>query len=93
MTRRFQVRFKERAQADLLGGRSSSASIELRHSFSSIIAGIWPSVNLVMCFVSKFRKQDGSEANIARIKARKPGEPNPWVLGKDGYGRYLQAVE
>jgi serine/threonine-protein kinase RsbW len=64
MTRRFQVRFKERAQADLLGGRSSSASIELRHSFPSIIAGIWPSVNLVMCFVSKFRKQDGSEANI-----------------------------
>jgi hypothetical protein len=64
MTRRFQVRFKERAQADLLGGRSSSPSIELQHSFSSIIAGIWPSVDLVMRFVSKFREQDGSEANI-----------------------------
>jgi serine/threonine-protein kinase RsbW len=64
MTRRFQVRFKERAQADPLGGRSSSPSIELQHSFSSIIAGIRPSVDLVMRFVSKFRKQDGSEANI-----------------------------
>lgn len=64
MTRRFQVRFKERAQANLLVDRSGSPSIELQHSFSSIIPGIRPSVDLVMRFVSRFRKQDGSEANI-----------------------------
>jgi serine/threonine-protein kinase RsbW len=65
MTRRFQVRFKEMAQTrPSRGGYDSRPSIELQHSLSSLIAGISPSVDLVMSFVSKFRTPDGSEANI-----------------------------
>ena len=53
------------AQPQVLAGSSRSCPfVELQHSLASKIAAIAPSVDLVMNFVSKFRKQDGSEANI-----------------------------
>jgi metallo-beta-lactamase class B len=33
---------------------------------------------------------DGSIANAAKISHRGPNDPNPWVLGKDGWSRYMQ---
>jgi metallo-beta-lactamase class B len=32
-------------------------------------------------------------ARLERSKARKPGEPNPWVVGKDEVGKYLTVVD
>jgi metallo-beta-lactamase class B len=32
-------------------------------------------------------------ARLERTKERKPGEPNPWVVGKDEVGKYLTVVE
>ncbi len=32
-------------------------------------------------------------ARLARTKERKPGEPNPWVVGKDEVAKYLTVVE
>jgi metallo-beta-lactamase class B len=31
-------------------------------------------------------------ARLEQTKARKPGEPNPWVVGKDEVGKYLTVV-
>ena len=55
------------AQTHALGPTRSSRSrpsIELQHSLPSQIDAISPSVELVMQFVAKFRKVDGSEAGI-----------------------------
>jgi len=53
------------AQTQAVTGSSRSCPfVELQHSFPSQIAAIAPSADLVMNFVSKFRRQDGSEANI-----------------------------
>jgi hypothetical protein len=30
---------------------------------------------------------------LERTKALKPGEPNPWVVGKEEVGKYLTVVE
>ena len=49
---------------DLARRSRSRPSIELQHSFPSQIAAISPSVDLIMRFVAKFRKIDGSEAGI-----------------------------
>ena len=32
-------------------------------------------------------------ARLDRTKARKPGEPNPWVVGKAEVGKYLTVVQ
>jgi metallo-beta-lactamase class B len=32
-------------------------------------------------------------ARLERTKARKPGEPNPWVVGKPESQKYLTVVE
>ena len=67
MARKFQIGPKELTQprARALARRSSSRpSIELQHSLPGQIAAISSSVDMVMSFVSKFRKVDGSEANI-----------------------------
>ena len=32
-------------------------------------------------------------ARLERTKARKPGDPNPWVVGKEEVGKYLTVVE
>ena len=36
---------------------------------------------------------DGSKAKIAALKTRKPGQPNPYVVGKEGVLRYLTVVD
>lgn len=32
---------------------------------------------------------DGTIPNTAKIKNRKPGDPNPWILGKEGFARFM----
>ena len=32
---------------------------------------------------------DGTIPNTAKVKTRKPGDPNPWILGKDGFARFM----
>jgi metallo-beta-lactamase class B len=36
---------------------------------------------------------DGSKTKIPALERRKPGDPNPYVIGKDGVQRYLTVVE
>ena len=36
---------------------------------------------------------DGSKTKIPALERRKPGEPNPYVIGKDGVQRYLTVVD
>lgn len=67
MAQKFQFGPKGMGKTHLLSlARSSRSrpSIELQHSLPSQIAAIAPSVELVMRFVAKFRKADGSEAGI-----------------------------
>jgi serine/threonine-protein kinase RsbW len=68
MRRKFQIPFVDMAQAQMRGRSPwtshSRPSIELQHSLPSQVAAISLSVELVMRFISKFRKLDGSEANI-----------------------------
>src|SRR5437899_9804338 len=66
MAQKPQNRSKHMAQIRALARlpRTSRPVIELQHSLPSQIAAIAPSVELVMRFISKFRKADGSEANI-----------------------------
>jgi len=67
MAQKLQFGPKERARTHTLGftrSTRSRPSIELQHSLPSQIAAISPSVELVMRFVAKFRKADGSEAGI-----------------------------
>lgn len=35
---------------------------------------------------------DGMEAKLARLKERKPGSPHPFVVGRDGYDRFLTVM-
>jgi metallo-beta-lactamase class B len=35
---------------------------------------------------------DGTPARLARLRARKSGEPHPFVIGTDGYGRFWSVV-
>jgi anti-sigma regulatory factor (Ser/Thr protein kinase) len=67
VTQKLQFEPKDTAQTHALGLTRSSRfrpSIELQHSLASQVAAISPSVELVMRFVAKFRKVDGSEAGI-----------------------------
>src|SRR5438105_490791 len=36
---------------------------------------------------------DGSKTKIPALERRKPGEPNPYVIGKEGVQRYLTVVD
>jgi metallo-beta-lactamase class B len=36
---------------------------------------------------------DGSTKNLPMVAARKPGEPNPYVIGTDGVSRYLSVAD
>ena len=35
---------------------------------------------------------DGSKVKLPAVKARKPGEPHPYVIGTDAVRRYLTVV-
>ena len=35
---------------------------------------------------------DGMDAKLARLKERKPGQPHPFVIGRDGYQRFLTVM-
>ena len=35
---------------------------------------------------------DGFVAKLQRLKERRPGEPHPFVVGRDGYQRFLQVM-
>ena len=35
---------------------------------------------------------EGTVAHLETMKTRKAGDPNPWVLGKDGFARYMDVV-
>ena len=35
---------------------------------------------------------DGLEGKLARLKERKPGQPHPFVVGRDGYQRFLTVM-
>jgi metallo-beta-lactamase class B len=36
---------------------------------------------------------DGSKANLPAVSSRRPGQPNPYVVGKEGVMRYMTVVE
>jgi serine/threonine-protein kinase RsbW len=65
MVWKLQIGSKDMAHTHALARSSHSRPfVELQHSLSSHIAAISPAVDLVMSFVSKFRKVDGSEDHI-----------------------------
>lgn len=68
MPRNFPTRFKGLTQADafapLARSGRSCPSVELQHSLPSNTESVSSAVNLVLRFISKFRKVDGSEAGI-----------------------------
>lgn len=65
MVRKSQIGPKEPSQPHGFAPRSSARPfVELQYSLPGQIEAISPSVDMVMSFVSKFRKVDGSEANI-----------------------------
>jgi len=35
---------------------------------------------------------EGTVRNLEIMRHRKPGDPNPWILGKDGFARYMDVV-
>ena len=43
--------------------------------------------------ISNHSEYDGSKAKIPALKLRKPGELNPYVVGKDSVTRYLKVAE
>jgi metallo-beta-lactamase class B len=43
--------------------------------------------------VSNHTNFDGSKEKLPTLKTRKPGEPNPYVIGKEGVIRYLTVVD
>ena len=65
MARKLRIRSKDTApQNAITDGSRPCPFVELQHSFRSHITSISPAVDLVMNFVAKFRKLDGSEVNI-----------------------------
>ena len=68
MIRKSQIPFLDMAESQMSGRSArtshSRPSIELQHSLPSRVAALSISVELVMRFISRFRKLDGSEANI-----------------------------
>jgi metallo-beta-lactamase class B len=43
--------------------------------------------------ISNHTNFDGSKTKIPALEKRKPGEPNPYVIGKDAVQRYLTVVD
>jgi metallo-beta-lactamase class B len=43
--------------------------------------------------ISNHSDYDGSKAKIPALQARKPGDPNPYVIGTDGVKRYMRVAE
>jgi metallo-beta-lactamase class B len=43
--------------------------------------------------ISNHTIYDGSEAKLAALAKRKPGDPNPWVVGTDSVRRYLTVAD
>lgn len=43
--------------------------------------------------IANHTKFDGSRTKLAMVAARQPGEPNPYIVGKEGVQRYLTAAE
>ncbi len=43
--------------------------------------------------ISNHSEYDGSKTKIPALKLRKPGEPNPYVVGTDSVKRYMQIAE
>ena len=43
--------------------------------------------------LSNHTEYDGSKMKLQAVKARKPGEPNPYVVGTDAVRRYLTVVD
>jgi serine/threonine-protein kinase RsbW len=87
MIQKFQFEFEGTDQTQRAS--RSRPSVELQHSFPSQVAAISPTVDLVMRFVSTFRKVDGSEAKIeialheALANAVVHGnheDPNQWIF-------------
>jgi two-component sensor histidine kinase len=65
MAWKLRIRSKDMARQNAIpGGSRPCPFVELQHSLRSHIASISPAVDLVMNFVAKFRKLDGSEVNI-----------------------------
>jgi metallo-beta-lactamase class B len=43
--------------------------------------------------ISNHTIYDGSEAKLAALAKRKPGDPNPYVVGSDSVRRYLTVAD
>jgi metallo-beta-lactamase class B len=43
--------------------------------------------------ISNHSEYDGSKTKIPALKLRKPGDPNPYVVGKDSVARYMKIAE
>jgi metallo-beta-lactamase class B len=43
--------------------------------------------------ISNHSDYDGSKTKIPALQARKPGDPNPYVIGTDGVKRYMKVAE
>jgi metallo-beta-lactamase class B len=43
--------------------------------------------------LSNHTEFDGTLPKLAALAQRKPGDPNPWVVGKDTVNRYLTVAE
>jgi len=42
--------------------------------------------------IANHPNQDGAKMKLAALKTRKPGDPNPYVIGNDSVRRYLTMV-
>ncbi|HMB80140.1 MAG TPA: hypothetical protein VKI43_08745, partial [Vicinamibacterales bacterium] len=43
--------------------------------------------------ISNHSEYDGSKTKIPALTLRKPGDPNPYVVGKDSVTRYMKVAE
>jgi len=43
--------------------------------------------------ISNHSDYDGSKRKLPLLKSRKPGDPHPYVIGKDAVGRYMKVAE
>jgi metallo-beta-lactamase class B len=43
--------------------------------------------------ISNHSQYDGSKTKLPALKLRKPGEPNPYVVGNDSVKRYMKIAE
>jgi metallo-beta-lactamase class B len=43
--------------------------------------------------ISNHSEYDGSKTKLPALKLRKPGDPNPYVVGTDSVKRYMKIAE